>query len=743
MDKPDKSLLAHVKENNSNWVIHSLKEHLFGVADLSKQFASSIGLEKISQIQALVHDLGKASEDFQQKIAGMSGYDPEAHVNSAVDHSTAGAQFITEKYGEGAIPLAYSIIGHHGGLPNGFDVHQSCLKNRLKKDVPEYKVNLPKLDLPQEIIPSDYAPVKSKKPLKIHMLIRFLYSILTDADFLDTEQFMSPEKEELRITTKNEFPNLKQKLDADLAVYNDTTGVNGLRSEILLWCIKAADSQQGIFSLTVPTGGGKTKSSVAFAVDHCLKHNLDRILYIVPYTSIISQNAAVFRSIFGEDAVLEHHSNLEPKLETARNRLLCENWNVPIVVTTNVQFFESFYNNKSSSCRKLHNVANSVIIFDEAQMLPNEFLKPCLEIISELVDNYGCTALICTATQPTLSSKKLLKKSALENVSEIIPEPANLYQQLKRVQVSYITEPLKNETVSEMVMPLKQVLIIVNTRKDARSIFDSICKKQNKDNEVFHLSTFMCPKHRAETLITIREKLSKNLPCKVVSTQLIEAGVDIDFPVVYRAIAGLDSIAQAAGRCNREGKLEKGNVFIFKGENQPPPGHLRQSAESGEKTLQQFEDDPLCLDAINAYFEDFYWKREGIHGMDKKDIVGRLNVNVNQIDQIPFKDIAKDFSIISQSKKSIIIPYGLDGDALVERLQDPYYFPDKNDYKEAQRLSVQIMDKVHEILIGMGAVIDAKGDGQFFILSNKDIYNSHTGLFTDDPQFIESEKLVF
>ena len=266
MGKSDKTLLAHVKEDGGNWRIHSLQDHLFGVADLAKEFAKKIGLEKIAEIQALVHDFGKASEAFQQKIAGMSGYDPEAHVNSAVDHSTAGAQYLNEKYGEGGIPLAYSIMGHHGGLPNGYDERESCLKKRLKKDIPKYKENSPELELPQSIIPSDYTPITYKKPPKAHILIRLLYSILTDADFLDTEQFMSPEKGELRRSSANDFLSIKQKLDEDLAVYTDTTGVNGLRSKILCWCKTAADSQQGIFSLTVPTGGGQNK------VIRCLCH---------------------------------------------------------------------------------------------------------------------------------------------------------------------------------------------------------------------------------------------------------------------------------------------------------------------------------------------------------------------------------------------------------------------------------------------------------------------------------------
>ncbi len=737
-------LIAHVKQNqDGEWHIHSLKEHLEGVAELSVMFAGSFGLEKLAFIQGLTHDAGKASGDFQQKIAWKSGYDPDAHVSVAVDHSTTGAQYVVEKYGEGAIPIAYSIMGHHGGLPNGYDENDSCLKKRLDKEVAEYKTNLPEKNLPDTILPSDYLPKKSRKPPKAHFLIRMLYSVLTDADFLDTEEFMSPAKGSLRNNGRISFHQLKEMLDKDLSAYTDRSGINGIRADILSWCKNAANISQGIYSLTVPTGGGKTKSSVSFAIEHCIKHNLKRIIYVIPYTSIISQNAGVFRGIFGENNVLEHHSNLEPEHENARNRLLCENWDSPIVVTTNIQFFESFYSNRSSSCRKLHNVADSVIIFDEAQMLPSEFLKPCLEIISELVDNYGCTAVLCTATQPTLNKERFLKDSALKNVTEIIPEPETLYQSLKRVDVEYLNEPLSNKDISTRVFPLRQVLIIVNTRRDAREIFEFLLQNHQDEGAIFHLSTFMCPKHREQTLKIIRKRLSPNMPCKVVSTQLIEAGVDIDFPVVYRAVAGLDSIAQAAGRCNREGTLDYGKVFVFKGENLPPPGHLRQSAESGVKTLQSFKEDPLCLDAIASYFDDFFWKRVGIHGMDKKNIVERLSVHPNGIDKIPFKDVAKDFSIINQPSKAIIIPFEHEGALLVEKLHDKYYFPNRDDFKKAQRLSVQVMDKVLDLLVGAGSVIDARGDGQFYILSNTDIYSSYTGLSTDDPQFIESEKLVF
>lgn len=735
-----KELLAHVKKDDNNkWQIHSLEDHLRGVTKLAIGFASYFGLEKLSEIQGLVHDAGKASSDFQRKIASNSGYDPDIHTNKAVDHSTAGAQYIIEKYGEGAIPLAYNIMGHHGGLPNGNDEHDSCMKNRLKKKVPEYRDSLPNITLPEQIFPSDYKTRNSKQTMKAHFLIRMLYSALTDADFLDTERFMSSEKSELRVLDYD-FESLREKLEKDLSLYTDRNGINGLRADILRWCKNAAELPQGIFSLTVPTGGGKTKSSVAFAIEHGIRHKLRRIIYVIPYTSIISQNAGVFRSIFGEENVLEHHSNLDPDKENARNRLLCENWDSPIIVTTNIQFFESFYSNRSSSCRKLHNVSDSIIIFDEAQMLPTEFLKPCLEVINELVQNYGCSAVLCTATQPTLNSKAYLKNNALNNVKEIIPSPKSLYYKLKRVNVHYNDELLSNTEIGDRISKLKQVLVIVNTRRDSREIFEQLYTNDEDSDSIFHLSTFMCPKHREQVLKIIRKRLDSGCSCKVVSTQLVEAGVDIDFPVVYRAIAGLDSIAQAAGRCNREGRLGKGDVYIFKGENPPPPGHLRQSAESGGKALDLYEDDPLCLDAIKFYFNDFYWKRSGVHSMDKKNIVERLNT---AIDQIPFKDVAKDFNIINQITKQIIIPFDDCGIELAENLQSPYYFPSRSDYKNAQRLSVQVRDKVLDLLVGMGAVVDARGDGQFYILSNINIYSKYTGLSTDDPQFIESEKLIF
>jgi len=614
----ENELLAHVRQDgNDNWQVHSLKGHLGGTAKLAENFAAVFGLNTLADIVGKVHDYGKASKAFQNKIAGKSGYDPNVHVNPHVDHSTAGAQFLMQQYGKIAILLAYVVAGHHAGLPNGKGESESVLSRRLKKPVEEYLDSIPLLPLPEKILPQDLLPLKANGKPSAHFLIHMLYSALTDADFLDTKKFMTPETSAER-QRDTDITELHARLEQFLTTLQPNNELNQKRANILKWCKEAAQKEPGIFSLTVPTGGGKTISSMAFALDHAKKYKLRRIIYVIPYTSIIVQNAEVFREIFGEDAVLEHHSNLEPERETPQNRLAAQNWETPIVVTTNVQFFESFYSNRSSSCRKLHNVADSVLIFDEAQMLPPEYLKPSLAVIRELANGYGCTAILCTATQPTLSNAAILKREALDGVREIVPDSQQLYEDFRRVDVTVIDQPQSYETLGEKIAEHAQILVIVNTRKDARNIFEQLIKRCSTD-ECLHLSTMMCPEHRSVTLKTIRVRLKQGLPCRVVSTQLIEAGVDVDFPVVWRAIAGLDSIAQAAGRCNREGKLDKGSVLVFQGKTPSPPGHLGHAAESGKRILESHREDPLNLAAVTRYFEDFFWKQDAAHKMDKKE----------------------------------------------------------------------------------------------------------------------------
>ncbi|ERP31667.1 CRISPR-associated helicase/endonuclease Cas3 [Chitinivibrio alkaliphilus] len=747
-------LLAHVRQDESGeWEIHELGEHLAGVAEIAEQCAAPFGLRKVAYLAGITHDFGKASEAFQNKIASQSGYDPEAHVTLHVDHSTAGAQYLVEKYGKdiGTV-LAYLIVGHHGGLPNGHDSTNSDLRHRLTKSLEPYRENLPHMVLPKNLNISDFTPIKNKRgKLQLPFLIRMLYSCLVDADFLDTERFMAPEKNKERQVRRASVTELQHQLNQYIrSTFKADSSINAKRMQILEWCRDAAKRDSGLFSLTVPTGGGKTVSSMAFALDHAVKHNLRRVIYVIPYTSIITQNAEVFRTVFGDENVLEHHNNLEPEKETALNRLSSQNWDAPIVVTTNVQFFESFYSNRSSACRKLHNVADSVIIFDEAQMFPPEYLRPSITVIRELVESYGCSAVLCTATQPTLSDTRLLKNDALQNVREIMPEPQKLYNDFKRVQLSYLEELLNVDDLARRLAQQEQVLAIVNTRKDARNIMESLADTNVEKNECFHLSTMMCPEHRKDILQTVRNRLDDGLPCRVVSTQLIEAGVDVDFPVVYRAVAGIDSIAQAAGRCNRNGKLKQGEVFVFNGETPPPPGHLRHAAESGKRILKRYTDDILSIESVSTYFQNFYNKQNSGNKLDKKEIMALLSAAP---DKIQFKDMAEKFRIIEEATQSIIVPYGTDGAEVIQELRDwsekvkycskDAAFLPREMQKRAQRFSVQLRKRMFENLAKDGVLEDLFDDGQYWILTNNDIYTENVGLCPDIPEFMNTDSLMF
>lgn len=738
-------LLAHVRQDKTGtWHEHSLERHLTGTAELAGKFAAVFGLHKIADLVGKVHDYGKASQTFQDKI------DPERHVNLHVDHSTAGAQFLTQRYDKAAaMLLAYIVAGHHGGLPNGKDDSESSLAKRLKKPVKEYLSRVPSLPLPEKIVLQDFMTLKGiakHDHFSLHFLVRMLYSVLTDADFLDTEAFMTPENQAGRQHAMT-LPDLLPKLERKLATFQADTPINQKRADILRWCREAAQQTPGLFSLTVPTGGGKTVSSIAFALDHAIKYKLRRVIYVIPYTNIITQNAQVFRDIFGEEAVLEHHSNLDPKRVTAQNRLASQNWDAPIIVTTNVQFFESFYGNRSTACRKLHNVADAVIIFDEAQMFPPELLKPSLAVIRELTKNYGCTAVLCTATQPTLSNAAILKGEALENVREIVPNPQQLYEEFRRVTVTVIDEPQSHDALGEELAKHEQILAIVNTRKDARLIFEQLVTYRPAE-ECFHLSTMMCPAHRTVTLNTIRARLQQDLPCRVVSTQLIEAGVDVDFPVVWRAIAGLDSIAQAAGRCNREGKLDKGQVVVFHTENKPPAGHLRYAAESGERMLTTHHADPLSLAAVKGYFEHFFWKQNNAHNMDKKGINGRsiMEMCKSKCDEIPFREIAQAFKIIDEPTRSIIVPYGEAGKQAIAELKQCRFHAQYPGYvnrdlrKKLQHCTIELRERVFQEL--RGVLDDIFDDGQFFVLTNLDIYSDSVGLKPENPVFLEIESSI-
>ena len=731
----DKEYYAHSLEGKppSDW--QPLEEHLKNVAEMARSFADAFNAGDWGYLAGLWHDIGKYSDGFQKKLNIREGSD--AHIETKpgrVDHSTAGAQHAFKSLSDKGKLLAYAIAGHHAGLLDGKS-NDACLHDRLKKAIPDY-YSCPEDILKSESLGEPPFDLNIHNPkrfgFQISFFIRMIYSCLVDADFLDTEAFMDRGKSLWRkgYPTLTKLDNKLSSALNQLAKDASKTPINKQRAAILKDCLDAAGSSQGLFSLTVPTGGGKTLSSLAFAMKHALKHGLERIIYVIPYTSIIEQNAAVFRDILGEDVVLEHHSNFEPNEEDHRSRLASENWDAPIIVTTNVQFFESLYRCRSSRCRKIHNIASSVVILDEAQMLPVPLLKPCLEVLRELSFAYRTSIVLCTATQPALSTTDTFK-DGLEGVREIVSDPGKLYVELKRVRVKKLPV-ISDDELADRLNEHKQVLCVVNTRGHARRIFELI---RDEAEGCYHLSALMCPEHRTATLNKIRSALLDGSPCRVISTQLIEAGVDIDFPVVFRSAAGIDSIAQAAGRCNREGKLlEGGRVFVFSPEDASPPGHFRQTAQTADSVMRH-HDDFLSLEAVTEYFRTLYWMKGG--KLDEYQILDDLGEGAKNGD-FPFKVVDKKFKIIEDGAEPIIIPWNREAEKIISGLRYSEY--PASFARKAQRFTVQIYPKALSSLECAGSV--ERLHDQYCVLTNMDIYRDDLGLCPEDPTFHRPESLI-
>ncbi len=554
---------AHSLENESPDKWETMAEHEERVAKLCGKFLERIhsDLAPWGDLLGRWHDLGKYSKAFQDYLLRSNDFNASCEgIGKRVDHSSAGAQHANNALPKGISRLfAYAIAGHHSGLADAHSttgITSSGLNERLRKPIEPIQHLLPKevLEAPTLSIPDLAFDTSNTGRLAFQTsaFCRFLFSSLCDADFLATERFMSPKQFRQRPAAKRrDLANMQMELNKflnDLNKAQKASDVNGHRAEILYAARSAATHPPGFHSFTVPTGGGKTLASLSFGLAHALNHDLARVIYAIPYTSIIEQTADVFRNVFSSDPnrVLEHHSNVDPENESLVSRLASQNWDAPLVVTTNVQFFESLFANRTSHCRKLHRIAKSVIILDEAQMIPVDYLQPCLEMLRTLVDLFGCTIVLCTATQPAIGKRNDFQ-IGLPKVMEIIPDPRQLYSDMRRVDVKLIGEKSNREVV-ELIANEGSSLCIVNTKKHALDLFELISKEFPRD-QLFHLSTNMCAAHRKSKLDSIRARLNgeKKLPCTVVSTQLIEAGVDVDFPVVFRALSGLDSIAQAAG----------------------------------------------------------------------------------------------------------------------------------------------------------------------------------------------------
>lgn len=703
--------MEFVTHRREDGTFQPLKEHIENVGERAAQFAAAFDAAEHGREAGLLHDIGKYSSKGQKRQR-----DPE-HT-SKVDHSSAGAQ---EAFRRKDPMAAFAVAGHHGGLPDfgsRGDTDGGTLCSRLNKpltggdDPSAWKQEIV---LPSSIPMPSWA-VNCQEGRVQALYTRMLFSCLVDADFLDTEAALQGQQPRSGYASLEE---LLQKLQSHVAPWlkKPKNELCAKRSTILRSCLQGGEREKGLYTLTVPTGGGKTVSSLAFALTHAVRHDMKRVVYVIPYTSIIEQNAKVFAEILGPENVLEHHSQTEladekgdsETLEARRRRLACENWDAPVIVTTAVQFFESLYAAKTSRCRKLHHLANSVMIFDEAQTLPVPFLKPCVSAIGELVRHYGVTAVLCTATQPELG--RLFNELAPElSIREIAPEPDELFEFFRRVSFQQEGQ-LANEELAARMTETEQVLCIVNTRKRAREIFQLLPEEGR-----FHLSTLMTPQDRKRVLDAVRERLKERKPCRVVSTSLVEAGVDVDFPAVWREVAGLDSILQAAGRCNREGKKSAAEsiVHIFHADGRIPR-MLKLNVAAAESVLADYED-VNTRPAIHAYFQTLLWAK-GDAALDEKNILQSES-------SFTFRETAERFHLIDANTVTIYIPAKADA-ADIQALRDGQF--SKGLLRRLSQSAVNLYDTECQKLMENGALEMFAEDG-YAILLNPNMYSDECGL---------------
>lgn len=705
--------LAHIRENEhgSLEAKQTLEEHLTGTVEFAKLFSEDFDSADWAYALGMLHDLGKGTPEWQEYL--LNG-------GKKIEHSIYGAKYAEETFGNIARFLSYSIAGHHTGLAN-WTGDQSSLDFKLSK-VKNKKfssdVQMPKT------IPWKFDTNDNK--LDVSFWIRMLFSCLIDADRLDTERFCSPNQYKKRgnyltiidLLDKFNF-HITEKVKKAV---NKNSNVYTSRQQVLEDCMNASENESGFFSLTVPTGGGKTLSSMAFALHHAKKHNKKRIIYVIPYTSIIEQNADVFKEIFGIDQVIEHHSNVDIDDQKEKTKLATENWDAPIIVTTTVQFYESLFSAKTSKCRKLHNISNSIVILDEAQLIPTEFLLPILGTLKLLTEKYKTSIVFCTATQQAFHKMDVKEIKKLNIVpKEIIQDTNSLYKNLERVSVQMPEKDEQKEwnDLAEELQNYEQVLCIVSDRKSARELH------QLMPTGTYHLSAQMCAEHRSVKISEIKEKLLKGEVTRVISTQLVEAGVDIDFPVVYRQMAGLDSIAQAAGRCNREGKQKNGKVIVFNSTKKSPIGLLRKAADTTTNLPQDILENLLVPESFKIFFESFYSKA---NSLDKENIVELLSPNPANLG-IQFREASEKFNIIDdKNQRTIMIPYeeGKDFISLLENSP----VPDFVYLRKLQRYTVNVYENqfyelknrgsLKEILLGV------------FALNNTVEYSDEIGLLVDE-----------
>lgn len=660
--------MAYAHSANDRGERHDLVEHLRGTAELAAEFAGAFGAGDLAHCLGLWHDLGKFHPDWQRYLLACET-NPKLR-GSGPDHKRAGAAFASERVG----PAAMLVQGHHGGLhfPTEF---QTWLREPPAQAAVSEALALARVAI--DGLAAAGAPAvpefAQQDAHTAEFFLRMLYSTLVDADFLDTERHFNADKAAIRgamVSPADLFAGLEEDQREQFGAAPDTE-VNRARREVYAHCLHAATQPPGVFRLAVPTGGGKTRSALAFALRHAALHGMARVIVAVPFLTITEQTADVYRGVFGmgdgeRPIVLEHHSQaLAMRAEGDATapaelwaRLAAENWDAPIVVTTTVQLFESLFAAGPKACRKLHRLAKSVIVLDEAQALPPHLLTPILDGVQQLTAHYGASVVISTATQPAFESIPIFRSVA---ASEIVPDPARYFRTLKRVDYDLrLDRTLDWGEAAALLRAEPQALAILNTKNDALALLEAL-----DDPAALHLSTLLCGAHRRRVIAEVRRRLRAGEPCRLVATQVVEAGVDLDFPLALRALGPLDAIVQAAGRCNREGRLARGRAIVFRpADGGMPPGAYRLGAQVAEAILAHPGVDPADPDVPRAYFARLFES---------------LNTDSKGIQQLraglDFPEVNRRFQMIEEETESVVVTnYGADADQrevrrAVERLR--------------------------------------------------------------------------
>lgn len=644
-------LYAHTPADGST-VWHDLDKHINAVATMARDFATAFGAGELAYWLGIWHDLGKCNRKFQEYLQQCL-IDP-THRGHGPDHKAVGSHYAQHHLAL----LALIIQGHHGGLQSPA-AYKAWLAEKLHEHghavddaIATARTLLPTLD---PVSPLRFPSFLQHDAHASEFFLRMLFSTLVDADFLDTESHFTSTKTAQRghsISLTTLWERLRQHQEQHSG--HGTSVVNQARHAIYQMCLQAAPLQPGFFRLTVPTGGGKTRSGMAFALQHALHHGLHRVIVAVPFISITEQTAATYRTLFGSDdeerpVVLEHHSSAHQVATDATefspsqqwSRLAAENWDAPIIVTTTVQLFQSLFARGTSPCRKLHRLAKSVIILDEAQALPAHLLTPILDGLNQLTRHYGSTVVLSTATQPAFETIPLIRDI---QARDIVPDPGHWFRLLRRVSYDWRTQqPLSWEAIADLLRAEPQALAVLNTKKDALALLDAL-----QDPDAIHLSTLLCGAHRRHVIEDVKQRLATGRPCRLIATQVIEAGVDLDFPFVLRALGPLDSIIQAAGRCNREGKIACGRVLIVRpAMGSTPQGAYRSGVGITEALLGRGSldvDDPTTP---ARYFRQLYQTVN-----TDRDGIQHLRAALNYL------DVAQTFRMIDDDTEDVIVFYG-------------------------------------------------------------------------------------